>query len=106
MILIRFYILAALAGCAVISNDRVPGWPELAIVEHRVSEAKLRDVCDPAANPLLTVTMACVTFDFKERICHMWLSRDFPPTQWVIEHETWHCRGHDHIGGTTMAGLL
>lgn len=106
MNLFRIYLLAALAGCSIVSQHRVDGWPSLAVIEHRVSEAKLRDVCDPNANPFVAVSVACVTFDLKRGQCHYWQSKDFPPPSWVREHELKHCDGYDHVGGTTMARYL
>ena len=105
MNLFRIYLFLALTGCAIVSNDRVEGWPDLMPIVHYVGEAELRDRCDPNAG-LMTASMACATFDLKERECHIWLSRDFPPPANVREHELKHCRGHDHVFGTTMQRIL
>jgi hypothetical protein len=89
------------SACAVIGHERVEGWPELEIVEHRVPHTAMRDRCAPYAPPLSSPD-ACAEFHFATRTCHIWLSADFPPPPYIVEHEHLHCRGFDHIGSNGM----
>jgi hypothetical protein len=93
------------AGCTVVGHERVEGWPELEIVEHRVPHRVMRDRCMPYA-ALLVSPEACAEFDFANRKCHIWFSSDFPPPQAFVEHEHLHCRGFDHIGQKGMDQAL
>ena len=49
---------------------------------------------------------ACAEFYFDRGECHVWYSRQFPPLQYVKEHERLHCRGYDHPGETTLKDIL
>jgi hypothetical protein len=101
-----FAITAALAaGCATLDHQRVEGWPELAIVEHRVPHAEMRERCARYVGFGMSPE-ACAEFDFVERKCHLWFSADFPPQRFIVEHERLHCAGYDHAGSTAMARLL
>jgi hypothetical protein len=85
------------AACTAIGNERVQGWPRLAVVEHYVPHAEMRDRCvkyvafgeSPAA---------CAEFNFEARRCDIWFSADFPPPPFMIEHERKHCLGYEHAG--------
>lgn len=100
-------LLAALplSGCMLMidSHVRVPGWPELKIVEHHVSEAGLREQCARFAPPL-TTPAACTQFHFALREAHIYVSKDFPSPRFLA-HERLHAAGYDHPGSTSMAGL-
>ena len=90
-----------LSACTVVGHERVEGWPELEIVEHRVPHATMRDRC-MRYTPLLMSPEACAEFDFAANKCHLWFSADFPPPAAYVEHEHLHCRGFDHIGAQGM----
>lgn len=89
----------------MVGHIPVEGWPELKVVEHHVSEQEMRDRCAPYVGPLMT-PQACAEFYLAEGECHVWFSRDFPPSESVREHELLHCKGYDHIGGNTLQQLL
>lgn len=89
-------------ACTTIGHEPAPSdWPKLEVHEHRVPHKVMRDVCEKytsiAASP-----EACAEVKFKEGRCDIWLSSDFPPPAWVVEHEREHCLGKDHIGATTL----
>ncbi|HVL35255.1 MAG TPA: hypothetical protein VM489_06240 [Burkholderiales bacterium] len=98
-------LVVLLSACTIVGHEKVPGWPTLEIVEHYVPHAVMRTRCDRyvafGMQPL-----ACAEFDLANRRCHVWYSADFPPTRDIIEHERLHCRGYDHVGMKTMAGIL
>jgi len=93
------------SGCTVVGHERVQGWPELRIVEHHVPHHVMRERCTRYAPPMMSPE-ACAEFHFASGECHLWFSADFPPPRDIVEHEQLHCRGHDHVGGQTMAGIL
>jgi len=101
-----FAALAAglLAGCAAM-GPRIEDWPELAVHEHLVPHAELRDRCARysgfGAPPL-----ACAEIDFAARRCDLWFSADFPPSAHVRRHERLHCAGHDHENDDTLRAAL
>jgi hypothetical protein len=98
-------VLALLAtACTVVGHTKVRGWPELKVVEHHVPEAQMRDRCARYMG-FGTSPQACTEFYLKLGQCHIWFSADFPPPRHVVEHERLHCRGYDHIGGSTMQAL-
>jgi hypothetical protein len=103
------YVIAALAlalqGCTIVGHQQVQGWPQLAVVEHYVPELQLRERCVKYVAFGMS-PQACAELDFAARRCDLWFSADFPPTQSMVEHERLHCRGYDHVGMGTMAGLL
>lgn len=92
-----------LAACTVIDSHQPPppDWPSLRIVEHHVSHQAMREVCTQYA-PQGMSPEACAQFYFDKGECHLWFSSDFPPARWMIEHEHLHCRGHDHVGDSTL----
>ena len=97
--------LLFVSGCTVVGHERVQGWPELRIVEHHVPHHVMRERCTRYAPPMMSPE-ACAEFHFASGECHLWFSSDFPPPRDIVEHEHLHCRGHDHIGQRTMAGIL
>jgi hypothetical protein len=97
-------LAALLAGCAVIGREPVAGWPELTIVEHRVSAAQVRARCSKYAGPALLV-LGCAEFHLAARRCDIWLIERLSPS-FVVEHERLHCRGYDHAGETALRDLL
>jgi hypothetical protein len=94
-----------LAACTMIGHEKVAGWPALDIVEHYVPEADMRSRCAKYVAFGMS-PQACAEFDFAARRCDLWFSADFPPTAAMVEHERLHCRGYDHLGMGTMAGML
>jgi hypothetical protein len=100
-----FAILAALAAGCAMDHQRVEGWPALRIVEHYVPHAEMRDRCVRYAGFGMSPE-ACAEFYLDRNECHIWLSADFPPQKFVVEHERLHCAGYDHIGSTNMAQAL
>jgi hypothetical protein len=93
------------AGCTAIGHQQVLGWPELEIIEYHVPTRDLYERCSRYMGVGM-LPEACAEFDLTERRCHIWLSADFPPPRYVVEHERLHCRGYDHIGMSTMKGIL
>jgi hypothetical protein len=83
----------------------VSGWPELKIIEHHVSHREMRDRC----MPYMGVGMSpegCAEFNFAQSRCDIWLSADFPPPRFVVEHERQHCLGFEHAGETELRAIL
>lgn len=97
--------LGILAGCSVMGHEKVEGWPALEIFEHRVAHAVMRDRCGRYVGAFSSPE-ACAEFDFAAQRCDVWFSADFPPSQFVIEHEREHCLGFDHAGSTEMQAML
>jgi hypothetical protein len=96
---------AALAGCATIdTHQRVPGWPELKIVEYHVSADEVVERCQPYA-PRFSVPEACTLFYLQHGEAHIYVKKDFP-LQWVLNHERLHAAGYDHVGSTAMQRML
>jgi len=95
----------AVAACTVIGGEPVPGWPELKIVEHYVPHGSMREHCERymafGQSPA-----ACAEFDFRANRCDIWYSADFPPQDFIIEHERQHCRGYEHVGEHRMREAL
>lgn len=98
-------LVAQLAGCSVMSDQRVDGWPALEIVEHHVSGANVQERCARYVG-FGMVPVACAEFDLAARKCHLWFNAEQPPASFVVEHERQHCRGFDHIGSTNMRDFL
>jgi hypothetical protein len=96
---------ATLPGCTVMDHHtRVPGWPELKVVEHHVANAEMRDRCSRFVSPFMT-TEGCTLFYLDRSEAHIYVSKDFP-SQWVLEHERLHAAGYDHIGSNAMRRML
>ena len=103
----RKAFLAALVlagGCSVIGHERVEGWPELEIVEHRVPADEMAERCRKYAG-FGGLPLACAEFNLAARRCDIWLSKSFAP-QSLVEHERLHCAGYDHVGSTNMQRYL
>lgn len=95
----------ALSACTLVGHRKVAGWPEMQIVEHYVPNAEMRERCAKYVGFGMSPA-ACAEFSLAENRCDVWYSADFPPTRSIVEHERLHCQGYDHIGGTTLQGLL
>lgn len=95
---------AASAACTTVGHEKVEGWPELAIVEHRVSAGEMYDRCKKYV-AFGMLPMACAEFNLATKRCDIWLMEGFAPRS-VVEHERLHCQGHDHVGETAMRDFL
>jgi hypothetical protein len=99
-------LLVLSAACTTIDEQRrVPGWPELRVVEHYVPYEVMRKRCSKYVS-FGMVPEACSEFDLARGDCHIWYSADYPPARFVIRHERLHCQGYDHTGSTAMEQLL
>ena len=85
-------------------HQRVEGWPELRVVEHRVPAEEMVSRCQKYIGAA-SLPLACAEFHLAARRCDIWLSESFAPRA-VVEHERLHCAGYDHIGSTAMQGFL
>ena len=103
---VRFAVLTvSLAGCAVIDrHERVPGWPEMKVVEHHVANDEMRDRCHRFVSPF-QLTAGCTVFYFDRSEAHIFVSKDFP-SPLVLKHERWHAAGYDHVGSSAMQRAL
>jgi hypothetical protein len=102
-----FVLLAcgSLAGCSVMNEHvKVPGWPELKIIEHHVSHAEMRDRCQVAVSKLASPE-GCTYFHLDQGEAHIYVSKDFPSPA-VLRHERLHAEGYDHIGSRNMLRVL
>jgi hypothetical protein len=88
---------SVLGACTPIGETRVAGWPEMQVVEHHVSHREMRDRCMQYVG-FGTSPEACAEFDFSALRCDIWLSADFPPPAFIVEHERQHCLGYEHVG--------
>jgi hypothetical protein len=93
-----------LAGCTTVGHEKVEGWPELAVHEHRVSADEVYERCRKYVG-FGMVPLACAEFNLATRRCDIWLIEGFA-TRSIVEHERLHCRGHDHVGETAMRDFL
>ena len=94
-----------LAGCQTIDNhNRVPDWPELKIIEHRVPTAEMWERCQRYV-PRFSLPAGCTMFYFSRGEAHIYVS-DTDESSLVLQHERLHARGYDHIGSTGMARAL
>jgi hypothetical protein len=94
------------SACTTIgAGEPVPGWPQLAVIEHHVPHHQMRERCAKYAPPMMSPE-ACAEFYFVEGECHLWFSADFPPSADIVEHERQHCRGHEHAGETGLSEIL
>ena len=97
--------LLLVAGCSSIDvNNRVDGWPELRVIEHRVSHQEMRARCDKYVAWGM-IPAACSEFNLSAGVCHIWLDEGFAPA-FIVEHERLHCTGHDHVGSSHMADMF
>lgn len=94
----------SIAACSVIDHQRVEGWPELQVVEHRVPAEEMVARCQKYVGAA-SLPLACAEFKLAARRCDIWLSESFAPRA-VVEHERLHCAGYDHVGSTNMKRLL
>ncbi len=100
-LILSFLLLNA---CTTVGHEKVEGWPELAIVDHRVSAGAVYDRCRKYV-AFGMLPMACAEFNLATRRCDIWLMEGFAPRS-VVEHERLHCQGHDHVGETGMRNFL
>jgi hypothetical protein len=99
-----FILVGLLAGCSTMNHERVEGWPELRIVEHRVPADEMMQRCRKYAG-FGAVPLACAEFNLAAGRCDIWLSERFAPDP-IVEHERLHCRGYDHVGSSGMREFL
>ena len=100
----RHLILLLLTACTPIEHVAVDGWPALEVSTVVVSHREMRDVCSKYV-PWYIAAEGCAIIDMQAKTCTRVLSADFP-TEYSAEHESDHCAGMDHPGGTFMRGLL
>lgn len=98
-------LCALLAACTVIGTERVQGWPQMQVIEHYVPHARMRDKCAQYVG-FGESPMACAEFDFAAKRCDIWYSADFPPQDFIKDHERKHCLGYEHAGEHEMAAML
>lgn len=97
-------LIAGAAGCATIdSHERIAGWPELKVVEHRVSFDEVRARCKKYAGPLMT-PLGCTEFHFARSEAHIYVTPELAMDS-VLEHERLHAAGYDHVGSDNMRRL-
>lgn len=91
-------------ACTTIDTHTPPpaDWPDLEVLEHFVSHATMRDRCSKYTS-WYTSPEACMEVNFAAGTCELWFSADFPPQQFILEHERLHCTGHDHQGDLVLA---
>ena len=95
------FFLALFSPVTLMSDTPVEGWPQLTVIEHRVSNVEMRDVCVKYAGAFSS-PMACSEFNLFRRECHIWVSAEFP-TESLLEHERGHCAGFPHAGDSSRA---
>ena len=106
----QFVVAASLAagllgGCQTIDqHNRVPGWPELKIIEHTVTNVELWERCNRYV-PRLSMPAGCTIFYFSRGEAHIYVS-DAEQSPLVLQHERLHALGYDHVGSTGMARAL
>jgi hypothetical protein len=89
-----------LLGCSTIDpQNKVEGWPELQVVENRVSFDDVQIKCGQYVG-WGQWPMACATFYFQTAKCVIWYAFD-----WSLEHERQHCLGFDHPGSNDMRAM-
>jgi len=91
-------------GCTTIDmhTPPPPDWPDLEVLEHFVPHATMRDRCAKYTSWYASAE-ACMEVNFAAGTCELWFSADFPPQQFILEHERLHCTGLDHEGGPVLA---
>ena len=99
-----FLLAAASAACTTVGHEKVEGWPDLMIVEHRVSAGEVYDRCRKYV-AFGMLPLACAEFNLATQRCDIWLMDGFAPRS-VVEHERLHCQGQDHVGETAMRDFL
>lgn len=93
-------LAAASSACTTVGHEKVEGWPELRIYEHRVSAGEMYARCSKYV-AFGMLPMACAEFNLATKRCDIWLIEGFAPRN-IVEHERLHCQGHDHVGETAM----
>jgi hypothetical protein len=94
-----------LSACITsIGHEKVPGWPELAVVEHYLPQRAMETRCARWANGL--TPLACAEFDFAAARCDIFYSADRRPSPALVAHERLHCQGYDHAGESAMREQL
>ncbi len=71
-----------------------------------VLEALVHAVMRDRCSKYTSMPDACAEFNFSAARCDIWFSSDFPPSQFVIEHERAHCLGFDHVGSNEMQAMF
>lgn len=90
-----------LGGCSTIDpQNKVDGWPELEIIERKVSFDAVQEKCGQYVG-WGQWPMACATFYFNQAKCVIWYAFD-----WSLDHERQHCLGFDHVGSNDMRAML
>ena len=97
-------LAAASAACSTVGHEKVEGWPELTIIEHRVSAGEMYDRCRKYV-AFGMLPMACAEFNLATKRCDIWFIDGFAPRS-IVEHERLHCQGHDQVGETAMRDFL
>jgi len=96
------YCLSAglLFGCSTIEHVKVEGWPQLKVIEQKVSWPEVIAQCSKYTNPIFWPPFACAEIYVEARECRITYAFD-----WTLEHERDHCAGMDHPGGTEIARM-
>src|SRR5262245_54900813 len=99
-------VLASLAGCATVIDERMPapdGWPTLEAHTVFLGPIALEKKCwkyQPLYMKLLGgLVIQCVEANFEELTCTQYRPRDETDGD---AHEAAHCDGRDHVGESTM----
>lgn len=99
------YCAMLLSACTTIDHSPAPAdWPQLKVIQHYVSSREMRNQCVQYAGPGSS-PMACAEIDLHQGTCNLWFDKDFM-AQWLLDHELLHCKGHDHLGGTTIQRMM
>lgn len=79
-------LLISLVGCTFYGTPvKVENWPDLRLVEHRVSQAKVKEMC-AQYTPWWGTVGGCAIYYRDE--CHVWAA-----DEWVAAIERDHCSG-------------
>ena len=94
-----------LTACTTIDAHTPPpvGWPQLRveIVDDERADKGIEKYCG-TSTPFKWY-MGCAVPDFAQGICFIYV-RDRHKA--LIEHETMHCAGYDHHGGTSIMRVM
>ena len=92
------------AGCTTIDqHERVPDWPQLAVVEHQVPFGEMYARCKKYTGFLMT-PLGCTEFNFAAKRADIYVTPGFE-MKTVLAHERLHAQGYDHPGSDHMAKL-
>ena len=83
----------------MIDHQRVEGWPELQVVEHRVPAEEMVARCQKYVGAA-SLPLACAEFKLAARRCDIWLERLCAARR--RRARALHCAGYDHVGSTNM----